>query len=121
MCKIKDVEVCSDFFKSQLTHRTGCDADYPSARRLGAFWGLCARPALSSLSFPRTLERERAFPSGRPRRRGRREKSRRARCLLPAAQRAPPVEVNFPHPFLSPARPPSARPRRLQPQTVATG
>ncbi|XP_012618810.2 uncharacterized protein LOC105870640 [Microcebus murinus] len=59
------------------------------------------RPALRALSLPRTLERELAFPSGGPRRRGRREKSRCARCLQPAAQRAPPVEVNSPHPFLS--------------------
>ncbi|XP_069322556.1 uncharacterized protein [Eulemur rufifrons] len=73
------------------------------------------RPALRALCLPRTLERELAFPLGRPRCRGRREKSRCARCLQPAAQRAPPVEVNSPHPFLSPARPPSARPRRFQP------
>lgn len=66
--------------------------------------------------LPRTLEPKRAFP-WRPtaRLRGRREKSRCGRCLPPAAQRAPPVEVNSPRPFLSSACPPSALPRFLQP------
>ncbi|XP_043340393.1 uncharacterized protein LOC122451481 [Cervus canadensis] len=104
------------------------------ARRLrGLLWGLRARPAPGGLrshsralrrprcrggresSLPRTPELEWAFPSRGPRRRGRREKSRCARRLRPAALMAPPVEVNSPHPFLCPARPPSARPRLRQP------
>ncbi|KAM7236595.1 hypothetical protein CapIbe_012267 [Capra ibex] len=83
------------------------------ARRLrGALWGLRARPAPGGLhshsrtlrrprcrggresSLSRTPELEWAFPSCGPRRRGRREKSRCALRLRPAALTAPPVEAS---------------------------
>ncbi|XDB57138.1 hypothetical protein AB1E18_010592 [Capra hircus] len=78
----------------------------------GALWGLRARPAPGGLhshsrtlrrprcrggresSLSRTPELEWAFPSCGPRRRGRREKSRCALRLRPAALTAPPLEAS---------------------------
>ncbi|XP_077873214.1 uncharacterized protein LOC144365482 isoform X2 [Ictidomys tridecemlineatus] len=79
----------------------------------GAFWSLCTRLAHSALSVPRKHP-ELAFPSGPPRLRGLGEKNCLACCLQPAVRSVPPVEVNSPHPFLFPARPPFARPRHYQ-------